>query len=254
MNIHRKRITALCLASVLLLTAPGCRQKSPDNSEPDKSGIATKPEIPTLLWATVTSRELNVRSGMGYESEVVGTLRKGQTVTILERAQLDGVSWGRTEDGWICLLYVSMEELPEGQIPETDPPAPDCLYTAAIIVKSLNIRSGPSAKDAKNGTYSWGETVKILEEQDGWGRTDTGWIKLSYVNREDDPQNVNQQVRVIAETLNVRNGPGTSYDLLGKLASGDQLTILKEDRFDGVRWGYTGTGWVCMDYVKAVNP
>jgi len=36
----------------------------------------------------------------------VGTYNQGDVVTILETTSVNGVAWGRTGKGWICLQYV----------------------------------------------------------------------------------------------------------------------------------------------------
>ena len=60
-------------------------------------------------------------------------------------------------------------------------------------------------------------------------------------------------MQVRAGTLHVRKGPGTSYESLQELKKGEEVTILKKGTFGGRTWGYTGTGWLCMDYVEPVN-
>ena len=43
----------------------------------------------------------------------------------------------------------------------------------------VNIRKGPGTGYDKVGGYSKGTVITVLEERDGWGRTDKGWVKLS---------------------------------------------------------------------------
>ena len=170
MTNHRKYFITWILTLMLIPAfLPGCGT-TPDSSVPD---TATHPQIPTVLRATVPSPELNICSDTGFDASVVSTLKEGDTVTILEQASLEGIDWGRTEEGWICLLYVSMEEVPVTQVSETRAPEislsqENSLYDTKIIVDRLNIRSGPSAKTEKVGEYFWGDTLPILEETDGW--------------------------------------------------------------------------------------
>lgn len=53
---------------------------------------------------TVTAGTLYVRSGPGTDYDQVGSLSKGDKVTILETSN----GWGRISDGWISLKYVKM--------------------------------------------------------------------------------------------------------------------------------------------------
>lgn len=51
--------------------------------------------------------------------------------------------------------------------------------------KALNIREKPKSTSAVVGNYPSGTTVTILETQNGWGRTDRGWIFMDYVTMTD---------------------------------------------------------------------
>lgn len=54
--------------------------------------------------------------------------------------------------------------------------------------------------------------------------------------------------KVTASALNVRKGAGVNYSKVDLLKRGEKVKISKEK--DG--WGYIGTGWVCLKYVKKV--
>ena len=58
---------------------------------------------------TVTGNGLNIRSGAGTDYDMVGSLKKGDRVSIQETQTVDGVKWGRISQGWICLTYVKMD-------------------------------------------------------------------------------------------------------------------------------------------------
>ena len=53
-------------------------------------------------------------------------------------------------------------------------------------------------------------------------------------------------VKVTADALNIRKGPGTSYAIAGCIRDKGTYTIVKENG----RWGYlkSGAGWICLDY------
>ena len=113
---------------------------------------------------TITTNDLNVRTGPDTSFQRVTQYMEGDSVEIL--AEVNG--WGYTEQGWISMMYV---ELPEP------------VYTtgSATVTIGLNIREEPNAASALLDTYSEGDQITILEVQDGWGRTDKGWINLDYV-------------------------------------------------------------------------
>lgn len=56
---------------------------------------------------TVTASAVNVRSGSNLSSSVISCVYKGQSVTIVNQASGDGLTWGQlSTGGWICMSYV----------------------------------------------------------------------------------------------------------------------------------------------------
>ena len=62
------------------------------------------------------------------------------------------------------------------------------------------------------------------------------------------PAVVNYRGEVTASTLNCRSGASTSYPAIKSYARGTIINISKE--LNG--WGYTGEGWVSLDYIKKI--
>lgn len=58
-------------------------------------------------------------------------------------------------------------------------------------------------------------------------------------------------IKVNASVLNVRKGPGTSYDITSTIKNGGIYTIVEENN----GWGRlkSGAGWISLDYVKKVQ-
>ena len=89
---------------------------------------------------------------------------------------------GRKVHNWIC-VYTEKggTEPPEGE----DTMSKQYTVTPAI---GVNIRSGPGTGYGKTGAYPCGTVVTVLEERDGWGRTDKGWVSLDYLEAVKAPQ------------------------------------------------------------------
>ena len=49
--------------------------------------------------------------------------------------------------------------------------------------------------------------------------------------------------------LKIRNGPGTSYQEVGRLAPNEQVTIYEQTYGESYMWGKIDRGWICMDYI-----
>lgn len=59
-----------------------------------------------VIIGTVNTQSLRIRSGAGTTNAVVGGYNYGTQVEILETTQVGGVTWGRTNQGWISMNYV----------------------------------------------------------------------------------------------------------------------------------------------------
>lgn len=71
---------------------------------------------------------------------------------------------------------------------------------------------------------------------------------------------VNYVVRVTADCLNIRKGPGTSYKILDQIEDKGAYTIVKEAKVGSNTWGLlkkgpvAGSSWICLtDYTKKVK-
>ena len=118
---------------------------------------------------------LRVRSGPGTHNEKVGLLDRGTVVIITETTQVESMTWGKIDQGWISLKYVQLED---GSVPVDS-------TTRVVNTKSLRIRAGAGTNYECIGSYVQGNQVVITTQTmvDGcpWGRTNKGWICLDYV-------------------------------------------------------------------------
>ena len=150
---------------------------------PQTAGSSEGTEGTEITGKVTTSNGLNIRKEPLTTSEVVGNYDDGTIITILEIK--DG--WGRTDQGWVSLNYVttmdgtSMVDICQME-PSVDGSAPTDIENE---LKPLNIREKPDTSSAVVGAYPNGTIVTILETQNGWGKTDQGWINMDYVTTVD---------------------------------------------------------------------
>ena len=130
-----------------------------------------------------TSNGLNIRQEPSTIGAVVGNYDDGTIITILEIK--DG--WGRTDQGWVSLNYVTTMDGTSAVDIDQMEPAVDGTAPTEIEneFKELNIREKPDKSSAIVGAYPNGTIVTILETQDDWGKTDQGWIHMDYVTTVD---------------------------------------------------------------------
>ncbi len=213
------------------------------------SGSGTTTNDPSKIQAgqtgTVTATSLNIRSGPGTNYSSRGSLTKGYKVKILEVK--DG--WGRTNDGWVSLKYISgsgsSSSFSSGS-------------TVQVTADWLNVRQGAGTGYAKVKHLTRGDKVTLLEVNGNWGRYSDGWISLNYVKYVSSGSTTTNNskisegdtVKVTADALRIRKGAGTNYPEIGVLYEGRTVKIL--EIING--WGrIENGGWISLNYVKNAN-
>lgn len=137
-------------------------------------------------------------------------------------------------------------------------------FTVKVIVSDLNIRKTPNG--TVTGKYTGKGTFTINQVQNGWGhlKSNAGWIYLenaSYVTigktvagssstTSSTATSASYLVKVTANALNIRKGPGTNYGINGTITDKGTYTIIETKG----NWGKlkSGAGWICLDYTKRV--
>lgn len=94
------------------------------------------------------------------------------------------ITASRKVHNWICVYLKQAGQAPPEQ---EDKPMSKYIVTPSI---GVNIRSGPGTGYGKVGAYPMGTVVDVLEERDGWGRTNKGWVSLAYLEAVEGPQRV----------------------------------------------------------------
>ena len=146
-------------------------------------------------------------------------------------------------------------------------PTPESYTTGKykIICDELNVRKGPGTNYGINQVVKKNGVYTITEIQNGtWGKlkSGAGWINCHklYCERVGDadvakPTQTEQtsgtfKVKVTADGLNIRKGPGASYAKVGCITDKGTYTIVETNG----NWGKlkSGAGWICLDYTKRV--
>lgn len=266
----------------------------PSETETVPTVTTEPPYVITENTATVIN-QLSVRKTPSKEAPAIGTLDAGDMVELLRSATAGGLKWGYiTEpyEGWICMDYVEMAMAGSGNDLETSTPGGDNAtepttsgegdntsttaqsYKGVVTGNGLNIRNDPSTTTGTLvGQYNKGDVITILETKNGWGRTDKGWVNLTYVNASttntttgnnnsttgnntgsttntttstgNGSTTVIARGIVTAETLNVRPTASTEGDQVKTLSQGDRVEILEKSG----NWGRIKDGWISLNYV-----
>lgn len=301
-------LSLVLIISILCTLFAGCKKEdntsdtSPTipglNLLPETTESTQAPTVPTTQateapkenMGTVT-QQMNIRSTPSMQAVVLGTLFAGDKVEIERQDTVVGTVWGyirEPEEGWIVMDYVEMD-IPSNNVDSNQTPASSnetntsggnttSNETSTSGVKGVisgngvNIRSEGSTSGTIQGSYNKGDVITILEQKNGWGRTDKGWVKMDYVTLNSSTGNNttssgssttgnnnttssgisgNGSTTVVAKgivkvnELNLRATSSTNGDPLGSLKYGDRVEILEKDG----SWGRTSKGWIHMDYI-----
>jgi hypothetical protein len=121
------------------------------------------PEVPPPVVSkayVVTALALNIRMGPSTTYPKVGYYYKGNQVSIYE---VYG-DWGKTEKGWICLLYTSKIQ-----------------GTYKVITPFLNIREIPTIDSKVVGWLKLGDLVGETARTGTWINIGRGWASSKYL-------------------------------------------------------------------------
>lgn len=278
-------LLAGCLTAAML---SGCQKTKPEETTPSTENappaglVEVKPTeeatVPTEEtepvnenMATVTD-QLNVRSSPSTGAKIIGYLDPGTQVEIIKTETYMGVEWALIREGWIVLDYVEMNsgaapgqsdtDTPDETEPEATEPSNTTKVTGKVTSNGLNIRKEPDTTSTIVGNYTNGATITILETKNGWGRTDKGWVSMTYVSTNGNTTN-NETTNntttntttnttpngntyyVTATQLNIRDEASTNGKQVGSYVQGDKVVV--KETSNG--WGKTDKGWVSMQYL-----
>ena len=139
----------------------------------------------------------------------------------------------------LCLLMViTVSALAEGTI----------RYIVSPDGKTVNIRSGPGTKYHLVTRVKSGEQVEDEEESDGWTRItyqgQKGYVKSDFVTEKAPAAAAKQATATTSKdtgmgtlayitspngkSVNLRSGPGKTYDEVGEVQVGKDVTVLKK--------------------------
>ena len=221
----------------------------PDSSEDAAPGG----EVETRQ-AVITDGPLNVRADAGTSYDKVGTLQRGDLVTVV----------GQEADGWYQITsgdlqgYVSAEYVSfDLDSVEGEPYQP---REAVVTDGPLNVRDGAGTSYNKVGSLQRGDLITVVGETgDGWYQITNGdlqgYVSAEYVSFDlDSVEQEPQQGMVTTSVLNVRAEPTTDSQRIGTLKRGSTVTITGETGDGWYRIAYgDADGYVSAQYVTILN-
>lgn len=213
----------------------------------------------------VTSKDLNMRTGPGTGYSRIGYIKQG-TYKVSQECG----NWAKLEDSgyWICLSYVTKTTSTSSKDTVSNS-GTSTNYKVKISTDNLNMRTGPGTSYKRTGYIDSG-TYTVVMTNNGWGKiSETGyWVCLKYTKSVADSENSSSgnvvssssavketsdayKVKITADALHMRTGPGTSYSSKGLIKNGSTHEIKSTKN----GWGQLASNgyWIKLSYTKAVS-
>jgi uncharacterized protein YgiM (DUF1202 family) len=187
--------------------------------------------IVSLLWPQMASATtqmtatvgVNIRSGSSTNTDILGGLFRGQTVTAISSSQ----GWTKISyDG--STAYVASRYLTKGK--DLPPPLRIGLGTVKVTTTALNLRTGPGLSYSVIKVLKGGARVTMTgKTARGWaqlvnGRS-TGWSSMQYLVSSMYGRPTIIGKRVATADLDVRTTSGTDSRTVTEVQRGTALSV-----------------------------
>lgn len=189
----------------------------------------------------VNVNALNVRKGPNLSSDLIDQLTFGTNVTILSKKE-DWVEVKYDEKtGWIASQFL------------TDPKKQTNNKEQGYVIVDtpiLNVRSQGSLTGDIIGQVNKGDKLPFYTEDKSWYQVKLpdgkiGWIANWLAKEQQEKQ---EYISLMYNATNLRKGPSTDYDIVGRGSKGEAFKIIKKhDKWYEIDWNGKSAfvaGWI----------
>lgn len=203
--------------------------------------------------AIVNTDGLNFRNDAGTSYSIIKVLNKGEKVEVISESN----GWSKVKHdsrlGYVAIQYIDK--------------ATTNYTIKEVNTDGLNVRTGPSTSYATIGKLNKGTRVEVISESAGWSKINynnktayvsSGYLKAVSTSTPDTkPEDTTQQYKEIkvvnTDGLNVRKGPSTSYESIGKIDKGTSVEVISEsDGWSKINYKNT-TAYVATRYLDKIS-
>jgi len=193
---------------------------------------ASKSSNSKKITAQANTNQLRVRSGPGTSFRIIGSINKGQAVSILEENE----NWLKISasigEGWVAREYIdSRNSNSNNSIEENN----NNSIGNGIVTDTLNIRKEPSNTGSVIGKLSKGTSVTVFSKKNNWLEIkysgQRAWVSSDFVQMGSQSQQSNHSGSigtVTASNLSVRKSSSLNSEIIGSVSKGQKFTILDE--------------------------
>ena len=225
---------------------------SNDSNNGGSNNNTTTPSTSTTGTIKVNDT-LNVRSGAGTSYSVIGSLKNGASVEIVETSG----SWYKIKYGsgygYISKDYVTVNSSSNSSNSGTTTSTSKGIVN---VSSTLNVRSGAGTNYSTIGTLNKNETVEIVETVNSWYKikfnNGYGYVSKDYIvlqNRSIAEATATKEATVVTVALKVRESNDFASDIIGTIAMGEKVSVL-ENSGEWSKISYKqSNGYILNEYV-----
>ncbi|WP_290452369.1 SH3 domain-containing protein [Romboutsia ilealis] len=204
----------------------------------------------------VNTDGLNVRKGPSTSYESIGKIDKGTNVEVISES-----------NGWSKInyknttAYVATKYL-DKKSTDTEDTTEQYKEIKVVNTDGLNVRKGPSTSYESIGKIDKGTNVEVISESNGWSKINykntTAYVATKYLDKKStDTEDTTEQYKEIkvvnTDGLNVRKGPSTSYESIGKIDKGTNVEVISESNgWSKINYKNT-TAYVATKYLDKIS-
>ncbi|WP_379970172.1 SH3 domain-containing protein [Ectobacillus sp. sgz5001026] len=190
---------------------------------------------------TVNATYLNVRTGPSTNDSVIGALPNQSSVTILGESG----NWYKIQYN-NQVAYVSKDYVTVSS------------SKYKVTADSLRVRSGASTSSSIIGMLGNGDEVTVESENNGWCKitynNQAAYVSKAFLASSNSSTSSSVQSTstfyVNADSLRFRTGPGTNYNIIDVLSSGQKVEVTGQSG-SWYKVRYNGNdGYVSKDYLS----
>jgi len=212
---------------------------------------STSPPTTGNANATTTS-DLNLRSGPSTAASILAVMPVGARVAVT----------GSVDGGFYPVGYAGQSGWAAADFLLLDGAAPPAATASATTTSDLNLRAGPSTADAVLLVLPPGSTVELLgETSNGFTHVSyggsTGWAFAGYLSDDagtPPAPSPDSEVMTTTSDLNLRAGPGLSFDVLTVMPAGAAVAPTGGSESGFIQVQYAGqVGWASADFLSGAS-
>ena len=222
-----------------------------------QGGASTGTQTPSATVYCANGGSLNVRRGPGTGYAAFYQIPNGATVNVLERgSKWCQISYDSTVNGYVMTSFLRFSQDTPVVTPSPDT-SMETAYVSCADGGSLNLRQRPASGNNVIAQIPYGTVLSVTRIDATWCLTtyngQTGYVMSKFLTfyggavtpTATPTPSVNPGTELLpgyvycanGKKLNLRSGPGLTYDVLFQIPNGAAVTVTQRL-----------TGWYCVSY------